>query len=329
MSAPEWYSETITPGVRVSFEAGRVVHRERTPWQDLVLIENRPFGRVLLLDGATQVASADEFAYHEMMCHVPLLAHGHVRRVLIIGGGDCGLAEEVLRHRTVGQVTQVEIDAAVVRVARQHLGSVNSAVFDDERLKIVIDDGAKWLAARQEQYDLILVDSTDPVGAGAVLFTEAFYRDARACLAPGGVLVCQLGVPFLQRDTFVSAVHNLALTFPVLSCYLVAVPSYFGGHLAIGWASDGLKPDDASLELLTVRASAARLQTRYYTPEVHLASLALPRYIGEAFEEGSKPLLSRKSSTSTMPAVAVQPPDPEAPPAPASTTTRSRSARGG
>jgi len=296
MSAPVWFSETLIPGIRVSFEAERIVHRERTAHQELVLIDNGPFGRMLLLDGATQVTSADEFAYHEMMCHVPMLAHGHVRRALIIGGGDCGLAAEVLRHRAVEQVTQVEIDAAVVEVARRHLGSLNSAAFGDERLELVIDDGARWVAARKERYDLILIDSTDPVGAGQVLFTERFYRDARGCLAPGGVLVCQLGVPFLQREGFVGAVRNLSAALPRVSCYVTAVPSYFGGHLAIGWASEEPGPGDASLELLAARAAAARLQTRYYTPEVHLAALALPRYIGEAFEEG------RRAAKSQIPA---------------------------
>lgn len=285
MSASAWFSETLIPGIRVSFEADRVVHREQTAHQELVLIDNRPFGRMLLLDGAAQVTSADEFAYHEMMCHVPMLTHGRVRRVLIVGGGDCGLAEEVLRHRTVEKVTQVEIDAAVVEVARRHLGTLNSAAFGDGRLELVIDDGARWMAARKARYDLVLVDSTDPVGPGRALFSEQFYRDARGCLGPGGVLVCQLGVPFLQRESFVSAVRSLSAAFPFVSCYVTAVPSYFGGHLAIGWASEGTGPGDAPHELVAVRAAAAQLQTRYYTPEVHLAALALPRYIGEAFAE--------------------------------------------
>src|SRR5690606_3712926 len=162
----------------------RVLHHERTAQHRLDLIENPLFGKVLMLDGATQVTTADEFIYHEMMAHVPLLAHGEARDVLIVGGGDCGLAEEVLKHKGVERLLQVEIDESVVTVAKAHFADFNAAAFADPRFRIEIADGAAFVAATDQRFDVVLIDSTDPVGPGAVLFTENFYRDVRRCLKP-------------------------------------------------------------------------------------------------------------------------------------------------
>ncbi|MDN3720222.1 hypothetical protein QW131_15950 [Roseibium salinum] len=152
-----------------------------------------------MLDGVTQVTTADEFIYHEMMSHVPILAHGAARNVLIVGGGDCGLAEEVLKHASVDKLVQVEIDGSVVDFSREHFGDFNQGVLDDPRFELVIADGIKFSAETERRFDVVIVDSTDPHGPGAVLFSEAFYRNIHRLLTPGGVLVTQNGVPFLQK----------------------------------------------------------------------------------------------------------------------------------
>ncbi|MBN8978359.1 MAG: polyamine aminopropyltransferase [Rhizobiales bacterium] len=280
MSEQRWLTETAFANMRLSFEVTRVLQADQSPQQRIDLIENPLFGKVLMLDGATQVTSADEFIYHEMMAHVPILAHGAVRDVLIVGGGDCGLAEEVLKHPGITRVVQVEIDAQVVGFARNHFAEFNAAAFADPRFVIEIADGAAFVAATDQRFDVILIDSTDPIGAGAVLFTKSFYAGLRRCLRPGGIVVTQSGVPFVQRDEFTIAIRNLARVFPIAECYVLATPSYAGGHMALGWGSLDRDPRDPPLEILAERASI--LATRYYTPEVHRAAFALPRYILDA-----------------------------------------------
>lgn len=273
--------EELATGISVAYQVDKTLVSERSPFQDLMLIENRHFGRVLMLDGATQLTTADEFIYHEMLAHVPFFAHGHVRDVLIIGGGDCGLAEEVLKHRGVRRVVQVEIDARVIETSRRYLGDINAGVFNDDRFHLRVGDGAAFLDGVDERFDLILIDSTDPGGAATKLFTAAFYRTVRRALRAGGIVVAQAGVPFLQPDEFQSALTHLAGAFRYVNCYLIASPSYFGGHLAFAFASDACAPDKVSLGDLRARHQAADLQLRYYTPEVHQAAFALPVYIGE------------------------------------------------
>ncbi|MCW2309192.1 polyamine aminopropyltransferase [Rhodobium gokarnense] len=286
MSGPRWFSETLHNGLRFSLEASDVLYEEKTEHQHLALIENPAYGRVLMLDGVVQVTTRDEFVYHEMMAHVPILAHGAAKEVLIVGGGDCGMAEEALKHKGVERLTQVEIDASVVEFSREHFASFNAPVFDDPRFDLVIADGMKFVAETDRRFDAILIDSTDPIGPGEVLFSPEFYAGCKRCLKPGGVLVTQNGVPFLQGGELVSSIGHFAKLFADASAYVVAVPTYIGGHMSLGWASDDGALRTVPLETLQERFEAAAIETRYYTPEVHRAAFALPRYIGDLVEKG-------------------------------------------
>jgi len=249
-----------------------------TDHQRLRVFENPTFGRVMTLDGVVQVTEADNFIYHEMLTHVPILAHGAVRRVLIIGGGDGGMAREVLKHPGIDRVTMVEIDATVVEFCKSHLPAISAGAFDDPRLDLVIADGAAFMADGGDSYDVVIVDSTDPEGPGAVLFTAAFYADAKARLAPGGILVTQNGVPFLQGDELTGTMRAFRTLFSDVTCYLATVPTYAGGPMAFGWGTDG--PARAvDLATLQARFGAAGIATDYYTPEVHLGAFALPPYV--------------------------------------------------
>lgn len=285
MANDRWISETLFDdlGFRMSFKADRVLYETKTEHQDLVLFENRHFGKVLMLDGATQVTTSDEFVYHEMMTHVPILAHGKVKDVLIVGGGDCGIAEEVLKHKPVKHLVQVEIDQSVVDFSKEHFPEFTGPVLSDKRFELVIADGMKYVAETDRTFDVVIVDSTDPQGPGAVLFSEEFYAGVKRCLKPGGVMVTQNGVPFFQPDELTSSVAKFRELWKDGSCYVAAIPTYIGGHMTMGWASDDKTLRQTSVKTIAQRYSrAGRFATKYWTPEVHVAAFALPRFIADA-----------------------------------------------
>lgn len=288
MSGKRWISEGLHDGFRFAFEADRVLYEAQTEHQHLVLFENSRFGRVLMLDGVTQLTTRDEFIYHEMMTHVPILAHGAARDVLIVGGGDGGIAREALRHASVERVTMVEIDRSVVDFSLQYLPEVSAGAFDHPKLDLLIEDGVDLVERTDRRFDVVIIDSTDPMGPGEVLFSERFYRGVRRVLKPGGVLVTQNGVPFLQSPELVSSIGHFTRIFGDAACFAASIPTYVGGHMAMGWASDdaGLRRTDAGT--LRKRFEAAGLTTRYYTPDVHVGAFALPRFIADIVNEGLK-----------------------------------------
>ena len=280
-----WFPERLYPELRFAFRSEEVLVEESGGAQELALFTNAVFGRVLMLDGVTQITEADEFVYSEMMAHVPIVAHGAARRVLIIGGGDGAIAQEVLAHAHVERCTLVDIDPAVVDFSRQHLASIHQGVFDDPRFELHIDDGAAFVASTEDRFDVIIVDSTDPIGPGAVLFSRQFYGDCHRSLSPGGVLVTQNGVPFLQADELASSVRHFSALFADGGCYLAPVPTYVGGHLAMGWATDDPGKRQLPVSELEARWERAGIETRYYTPAVHAAAFALPRFIAQVVEQ--------------------------------------------
>jgi spermidine synthase len=275
----DWSEEILHRDFRLKLKVDRVLFDSETEHQRLKLFENATFGRVLTLDSITQTTEADEFIYHEMMAHPAILAHGNAKRVLIIGGGDGGMAEEVLKHKSVEHVTMVEIDAGVVEFSKQYLPNICKDAFDDPRLHLVITDGAKFVAETEGRFDVAIIDSTDPVGPGEVLFTETFYGNVRRCLNEGGVVVTQNGVPFLQSDELSQTVGIFRKLFRDASCYLATIPTYAGGPMAFGWGTDDPALRQVSEETLATRFAAAGFETRYYTPAVHKGAFALPPYV--------------------------------------------------
>ena len=284
-----WIAETLheNEGLTTAFRADHIFYEENTGQQQLVIFDNPTFGRMMTLDGATQVTTADEFIYHEMMTHVPVLAHGSVKSLLIIGGGDGGILREAARHKSIEHITMVEIDPAVTTFSKKHLPMISNGAFDDPRLDLVFEDGTKFVAETEKRFDVIIVDSTDPVGPGAVLFEEEFYRNAKRCLNAGGVLVTQNGVPFLQPDELMSSVTKFRRLFKDGSCYLATIPTYIGGPMAMGWATDNPDLRKQDVQTLLAHFSAASFETRYYTPEVHAAAFALPGYVEKCFSPKS------------------------------------------
>ena len=284
MAEKRWIAETLFDdlGFRMSYQVNKVLYEMQTEHQHLVLFEHAFFGKMLMLDGATQITKGDEFIYQEMMSHVPLFAHGQAREVLIIGGGDCGIAEEVLKHKSVKRLTQVEIDPAVVEFSKEHFPEFTGPVFADRRFESVIDDGMKYVARTERRFDAIIVDSTDPQGPGKVLFSQKFYAACKRCMNKGAVLVTQNGVPMFQPQELASSVAKFRSLFADGTCYVAAIPTYIGGHMAMGWASDDRRLRQTSVKTLAARyRKAGTFPTRYWTPEVHAAAFALPRFIAD------------------------------------------------
>lgn len=275
----KWFEEALHPGLTQRLSMDQVLFREKTDHQDLVIFENRLFGRVLALDGVIQITEGDEYIYHEMLSHVPILAHGAASRVLIIGGGDGGMAREALKHPGVTDVTMVEIDPSVVELCRAHLPSISAGAFDDPRLDLVIADGAKFVEETDARWDVIIVDSTDPIGPSEVLFQERFYRGCKRCLHRGGILVTQNGVPHVQADEITNSFRRLSPHFQDVWFFVAPIPIYQGGHMAFGWATDSSAHRVNSADTIGKRFRDAKLDTRYYTPDVHVAAFALPANI--------------------------------------------------
>jgi len=291
MAEKRWIAETLFDdlGFRMSYQVDKVLYELQTEHQHLVLFEQPFFGKMLMLDGATQITKKDEFIYQEMMAHVPLFAHGNPHEVLIIGGGDCGIAEEVLKHKAVKRLTQVEIDAQVVEFAKEHFSEFTTPVFADKRFECVIDDGMKYVVKTERRYDVIIIDSTDPQGPGRVLFSQKFYAGCRRCMKKGGVMVTQSGVPIYQPDELTKSVARFRRLFADGTCYIAAIPTYVGGHLAMGWATDDRRLRQTPVKILAERyRKAGHFRTQYWTPEVQAAAFALPRFIAEAVAKAGK-----------------------------------------
>ena len=277
-----WVEETLHAGFRVRLKADPVLFDSETEHQQLIIFDNADYGRVMMLDGVVQLSTKDEFVYHEMMAHVPLFAHGRAKKVLIIGGGDGGVLREVLRHENLKSATLCEIDRSVIDLCREHFPEVSAGAYDNPRTRIVIADGTKFVAETDERFDVILVDSTDPIGPGAVLFTREFYAGCRRALAPGGILVTQNGLPFLQGPELKQSVGYFREMFDDAYAYLATTPSYFGGPMSYGWATDDGDLRRLHREAIERRyADAGAFPTKYWRPEVHAAAFALPTYVRE------------------------------------------------
>ena len=282
-----WRHERLYPDWSQSFRNAQVLVRERSAFQDIEILQTPSHGRVLLLDGVVQITEADEFAYQEMIAHVPLIQHGAARRVLIIGAGDGGVLRRVLQHAAVERAIMVEIDEAVIRISKQYLPAIAGDAWTDPRAQVIVGDGIQHVAAAEPNtYDVIIVDSTDPAGPGEGLFTADFYRDCARILAPGGLLVTQCGVPFMQAEELARTAALQRRAFASVSAYVAAVPTYVGGFMALGIASN-VPIAPLSATTAASRASTACIggQTRYWSPSMHVAAFALPAYIASLVPE--------------------------------------------
>lgn len=273
-----WVEETFHPHWRVRLKADKVLHEVKTDHQDLVIFENATWGTVLMLDGVCQLTTSDEFVYHEMMAHVPLMALAKPKRVLVVGGGDGGVLREVLKHPSIEKATLCEIDRSVVDLSLRYYPQIAGRAFDDPRTDLVIADGLKYVAATEEKFDAIIVDSSEPIGPSAVLHTPAFFADCKRALKDDGILVTQNGLPFLFPEHLAATTAAFASLFKCVAPYMCTQPCYFGGPFALNWASDDAEHLAVRAKKLAKRAEKRGIVTRYWTPDVHVGAFALPAY---------------------------------------------------
>ena len=280
----EWAKEDLYPSWKQTFRIDEKLYEAQTKEQHMLIFKNEIFGKVLVLDNIIQLTEKDDPFYQEMMVHVPLLAHGNAKKVLVLGGGDGGVIREVLRHKNVEEVTMVEIDADVVQFSKQHLPDISRGAFDDPRLHLIIEDACTFVQETKEKFDVIISDSTDPIGPGKVLFTSEFYKNCHDILNTNGIFVNQNGVPFLQEQELIETYNNRKNHFQDTGFYLSVIPTYVGGFMTIGWGTDNLDYRNISTEILEERLKNVEGKMHYYTPEIHKASFALPQFIKTALQ---------------------------------------------
>ncbi len=236
----------------------------------------------MILDGIIQITERDEFVYQEMLAHVPILAHGDPQNALIIGAGDGGVLRRVLMHRSIRRAVMVEIDQDVIRLAREFMPDIAGAAWSDARAEVIVGDGIEYVRhAPSNSFDVIMVDSTDPIGVGEVLFTDEFYENCARILTTKGIIVNQCGVPFMQADELALSSVRRARFFPHVSAYVVAVPTYVGGFMTLGWAAKDASLAQIPQEEIRRRAQTQGIlgQTKYWSPEIQAAAFQLPPYI--------------------------------------------------
>jgi spermidine synthase len=240
-------------------------------------------GRVMTLDDIVQITSRDESAYADMLTHLPMLEHGKVKQVMIVGGGDLSIADEALKHKNVEEVVLVDIDGRVIELCKKLFGDVNAKAFRDKRMTVEVADAFEYLGRKssKNRFDLIIADRPDPVGPGKALFGETFYDRVKNALKKGGYATFQTGVPFYQPWEITEALEELAGFFPRSGLYLSVVPTYIGGYMALSWGTKGGKPLGTSKGIRKAAKAykKAKLKTDYYNPDVHAAAFALPNWI--------------------------------------------------
>jgi len=281
-----WVEETLHEHWRARLEADAILHESKSAHQHIVIFENGNFGRMMLIDGVVQLSTRDEFIYHEMMAHVPMLSLGEPKRVLIIGGGDGGVLREVLKHPSVERVELCEIDRSVIDLSLRYFPDISKGSFDDARVSVTITDGRQFVAESSQTYDIIIGDTTEPVGVAKALFDEEFFANCGRLLSHPGIFITQNGLPFMHPEHLASTGRFMRKSFPDSACFLCGQPTYFGGPFALVWGATNKQCRKTSKRVLDRRVAERGIATRYYNPEVHLGSFLLPTYVKRLFEDG-------------------------------------------
>ena len=278
-----WYSEEHTPNVKLSIRVDKQIYSGHSEFQRIDVFESVEFGKFLTLDGYMMLTEKDEFIYHEMITHVPMAVHPNVQKVLVIGAGDGGVVRELIRYIDLPHIDMVEIDEQVVEVCKKYLPQTASG-FDDPRVHLYFEDGLRFVRTKENEYDLVIVDSTDPFGPGEGLFTREFYGNCYKALKEDGILVNQHESPFYPGDAAACqrAHRNIVESFPISKVYQAHIPTYSSGHWLFGFASKKYHP---LRDLDEMRWNARMLKCQYYTTMLHKGAFYIPAYVEEMLKD--------------------------------------------
>ncbi|MDX8361029.1 polyamine aminopropyltransferase [Cytobacillus sp. IB215316] len=272
-----WFTEKQTESYGITAKIKRTLHTEQTDFQKLDMIETEQFGNMLVLDGMVMTTEKDEFVYHEMVAHVPLFSHPNPENVLVVGGGDGGVIREVLKHPSVKKVTLVEIDGKVIEYSKKYLPSIASH-FDNPRVEVIVGDGFMHIAESENEYDVIMVDSTEPVGPAVNLFSKGFYAGISKALKEDGIFVAQTDNPWFKPELIATVQKDVKEIFPLTRLYTANIPTYPSGLWTFTLGSkkyDPLQVEDGRFH---------DIDTKYYTQELHKAAFVLPKFVSDLTE---------------------------------------------
>jgi len=274
-----WYTEKHTDNVKLSIKIDKALYSEETEFQRIDILESKEFGRIFTLDGLMMVTEKDEFIYHDMIVHVPMATNPNIKNVLVIGAGDGGTIRELTRYSSVEKIDMVEIDRRVVEVCKEYLQQT-ACKLDDERVNIFYEDGLKFVRNKENEYDLIIVDSTDPFGPGEGLFTKEFYGNCYKALTEDGILVNQHESPYYDyyAKSMQDAHEKIYGLFKIHKVYQAHIPTYPSGHWLFGFAS---KKYDPIKDLNAEAWEKLDIKTKYYNTDIHVGCFALPTYVKE------------------------------------------------
>ena len=278
-----WFTENHTENVRFSIKVDKQLYTGQSEFQRIDIFDSEEFGRVLALDGYVMLTEKDEFMYHEMIVHVPMCVHPNPRKILVIGGGDGGTVRELVKYSSVESVDLVEIDEDVVTACKEYLPQT-AGMLEDPRVNTHFEDGLKFIRYHENEYDLIIVDSTDPFGPGEGLFTREFYGNSYKALTDDGIMVNQHESPFYANDAYAMqrAHKQIVNSFPIARVYQAHIPTYPSGHWLFGFASKKYHPyHDVDFE----KWKKLGLKLKYYNTNLHSASFALPTYVEELLKD--------------------------------------------
>jgi len=281
-----WYTEDHSKEAKFSIKVEQQLYSGKSDFQRIDVFQSNEFGKFFTLDGLVMITEKDEFIYHDMIVHVPMATNPNIKNVLVIGAGDGGTVRELVRYDSIKKIDMVEIDKLVVDVCREYFPNSTSGL-DDERVSLYFQDGLKFVSEKENEYDLIIVDSTDPIGPGEGLFTREFYSNCHRALTKDGILVNQHESPFYEEyaKAMQRAHKRIHEFFPVAKVYQVHIPTYASGHWLFGFAS---KSFDPVRDLNDEKWNALGLETGYYNTEIHKAAFALPNYVKKLLEDAVK-----------------------------------------
>ena len=273
-----WYTEKQTENFGITMKINKTLHTEQTDFQFLEMAETAEWGNMLFLDGMVMTSEKDEFVYHEMVAHVPLFTHPNPENVLVVGGGDGGVIREVLKHPSVKKATLVDIDGKVIEYSKKFLPSIASGL-EDARVDVIVGDGFMHIAESENKYDVIMVDSTEPVGPAVNLFTKGFYAGISRALKEDGIFVAQSDNPWFKADLIEQVQKDVKEIFPITNLYLANIPTYPSGLWAFTIGSKKYNPLEVPAERFH------DIETKYYTKELHSAAFVLPKFVKDLVGE--------------------------------------------